>query len=96
MDTKVMHRPVVLAHPQVSSITKGHLSWGKLHSKALIMARRGSQHSTRGIAVMASAAKKVLVPVANGSEEIEAVICSVAQSFRITLAPNAISCSVHQ
>ena len=45
--------------------------------KAFSTPRRVKQRCTRGPSLMVSASKRVLVPVANGSEEIEAVTSSL-------------------
>ncbi|KAL8046639.1 hypothetical protein ABFX02_08G189800 [Erythranthe guttata] len=55
--------------PYLSSLPKRPLNFSYSHS--ISISRRNSRFST---SIMASAAKKVLVPVANGTEPLEAVI----------------------
>ena len=69
-------RPPVLAYQQARYVGSTHASLGNVQPKAFGVARRGPESFVRGAGAMVSATKKVLVPVANGSEEIEAVMFS--------------------
>lgn len=71
----------MLAHQQATTSRSGIASWSRLQSLPFSTLRRRSQTFARGASLTVSDAKKVLVPVANGSEEIEAVMCHLALSI---------------
>ena len=72
----------MLTHQQATSRRNVIASRSKLQSIPFSTPRRRPQRYERGALLVVSDAKKVLVPVANGSEEIEAVMCHLAHSIR--------------
>ncbi len=66
--------PAVPAHQQATCSSNSIASWSKLHPGPFSTPRQRRQDLARGALLAVAAGKKVLVPVANGSEEMEAVM----------------------
>ena len=73
MNSAGLHRAASALHQRNQGSGHGHVMSGKLPSQALYVKRKGPVRCARRTSVMTLASKKVLVPVANGSEETEAV-----------------------
>ena len=82
MASRILFCPAVPVHQQARCERECITSLSKLQANSFSTPKRQTQRCARGTRLIISAAKKVLVPVANGSEEMEAVLRDLALPLR--------------